>query len=150
MTRTFIPNSLLAMSIHWCCKLNSVTRCWIKKFPMQFLHKRQVFQNSPKSCQFARNFVAKNFQKSPNQVTLKLNKNVEYWTIFGVLENSVPIKIVEFAFVVSWWSLSSHIWMKNSIKEIICKSVRLEGVSCCVLLLCVMHLSQRYTQIEKD
>ena len=42
---------------------------------MQFLHKSEVFQNSHKKlpivwASFARYSVAKNFQKSPNLVTL--------------------------------------------------------------------------------
>ena len=62
--------------------LTSVTRCWCKKqpnflqkfpkkYPHQFNIKSAIIHNSDKYIQatFARNFVRKNFQKSPNLVT---------------------------------------------------------------------------------
>ena len=65
----------------------SVTRCWrknqhnflqklSKKCPLQFNIKSAIFHNSLKMllniwATFARNFVPKNFQKSPNLVTLQ-------------------------------------------------------------------------------
>ena len=68
------------------CATVSVTRCWSKKqpnflqklpkkYPHQFNVKSSIFHNSPKFlvniwATFARNFVPKNFEKSPNPFTL--------------------------------------------------------------------------------
>ena len=90
-TRRFFIRWHLAIESKWHNAVSSVTRYWSKNiaqlFPKvaqivttAFLHEVILFKNSPKSHQsfeatFVIKFVPKNFQKSPNLVTMAYSSN---------------------------------------------------------------------------